>query len=188
MQISVAPAKLRPAPTNVGIRIQVLLTKKVSAIPMRMSNPAPNLTCRSSDQLVWSADTNGRPASRHARVPPSNTAIVARRRSRFFCAMQARVPASQTRTRSPSSKSAWRNGSCCSGMHFAPGTCPAANSVSERTSTISGLWPERHNCESSCTLMVAVKDFSPSYRKSPAGNKGIHAIGPFETWNHALIL
>ena len=147
---------------------------RIAVASIRMSNPAPNLTGRSSDQFVRSANTTGKPASRHARVPPCNTAIVPLRCSRSSRAIEARVPPSQTRTIAPSPKSAWRNGSCCSGMHFAPGICPATNSVSERTSTISGLWPERHNCESSCTLMVVgVKKFFLSYRKSPAGNKRI---------------
>lgn len=57
-----------PVPTNAGIRIRPLLTSRVSAIPVRMSNPAPNLTCRSSDQFVRSTNTTGRPASRQVRV------------------------------------------------------------------------------------------------------------------------
>src|SRR5215471_17950684 len=63
-------------------------------------------------------------------------------------------------------------------MHFAPGIWAAANSVSERTSIISGFSPERHNCESSRTLMVAVNRLFLSFRKSPARNKRIrtHAV------------
>ena len=93
--------------------------------------------------------------------------------------MLARVPASQTRTRSRSPKSAWRCGSCCSGTHFAPGIWAAANSVSERTSTISGFSLEWHNCESSRTLMMAVNKLFLSFRKSPARDKRIRTLAIF---------
>jgi hypothetical protein len=71
-------------------------------------------------------------------------------------------------------------------MHFAPGIWAAANSVSERTSTISGFSPEEDNSESSRALMVAVNRLFLSFRKSPARNKRIRPQAIFLA--HALIL
>ncbi len=69
--MSVNPANVNPIPTNPLSSSQYALTKTPRMTPAKTNRPAPRRTCLSSDHLVFTLATTGRPAFLHAAVPPS---------------------------------------------------------------------------------------------------------------------
>ena len=69
-QVSVIPAKIRPAPTKADSPMNAGWTNQPSTAPSSTSDPAAMRTCRSSE-MAFLPRTTGRPASTQAIVPPS---------------------------------------------------------------------------------------------------------------------
>src|SRR5215469_12526061 len=144
-QKSVSPAPVSPRATNPARKTIGGYTVNASTTELSNSSPAASRTCRSSAQRDFALTTSGNPAFLQASVPPRSTARFPRLSFRNSAAIPARVPPLQISTsvcsalRSPSLRSI-----SSSGIFTAPGTWPAANSPTDRTSTSCAAPPCSH--------------------------------------------
>jgi len=177
-QRSVRPAKVSPKPTKPERPSQNGWSVTPRAVPRITKRPAARRTWRSSDQRVLTCTTRGRPALAQALVPPSSTVTSCLHCSSKPAARRARVPLWQINTIGElACTSSKRASSWSSGILMAPGTCPAAYSVAERTSTHC---PRTSRCIANSPVVISFI-FTPLYGRALRSRKGFRRTDPSNT-------